>query len=63
MADEGERLMADRVKRTYRGRTYYAKSSRPGKKSQRVKSHCRRPSGTVMGRILAKLRDDRDMPF
>lgn len=34
--------MAQRVKRTYRGRTYTVKSKRPGKRTVRVKPYCRR---------------------
>lgn len=34
--------MADRVKRRYRGRTYTAKSSRPGRKTVKVRAYCRR---------------------
>jgi hypothetical protein len=52
--------MADRVKRRYRGQTYYAKSSRPGKKTVRVKAHCRKPP---LSRLVAKFLADRDIPF
>lgn len=50
--------MADRTKRTYRGRTYYAKSTRPGKKRVKVKAHCRRKPKTFAQRFARN-----DLPF
>jgi hypothetical protein len=41
--------MADRVKRSYRGKTYYVKSKRPGKKVQWVRGYCRRKIKTLRG--------------
>jgi hypothetical protein len=51
--------MADRVKRSYRGETYYAKSKRPGKKTQRVRGYCRRKAKT----LAERMKRDRDWPF
>jgi hypothetical protein len=51
--------MAERVKRTWRGQTYYVKSSRPGKKRVRVKGHCRRKPKSMAARFFGSS----DMPF
>lgn len=56
--------MADRVKRRWRGQTYWAKSTRPGKKRVHVKGHCRREPKSVAERVLSSYRPyTDDMPF
>lgn len=55
--------MADRVKRSYRGRTYTVASQRPGKKRVRVKSYCRRKPKTVAERVAGSYRQAREWGF
>lgn len=40
--------MADRVKRSYRGKTYTTASKRPGRKTVPVKGYCRRPPTSAL---------------
>lgn len=55
--------MADRVKRSYRGRTYTVASSRPGKKRVHVKSYCRRKPKTLGERLNAASAKAREWGF
>jgi hypothetical protein len=54
--------MADRVRRTYRGQSYTAKSSRPGHKRVHVKGHCRRKA-TVADRIMGSYKQAKEWGF
>lgn len=54
--------MADRVKRTYRGRSYTAKSTRRGNKRVKVKAYCRRPP-TLVDRINGAMAKAREWGF
>jgi hypothetical protein len=51
--------MADRVKRTWRGKTYTVKSTRPGKKRVTVRPYCRRKPRTFAERYHS----NNDLPF
>ena len=55
--------MADRVKRSYRGRSYTVASARPGKKRVHVKGYCRRKPKSIAERISLSYDKAREWGF
>jgi len=55
--------VADRVKRSYRGRTYTVASTRPGKKRVHVTGYCRRKPKSVAERVLGSYKQAKEWGF
>lgn len=55
--------MADRVKRSYRGRSYTVASKRPGRKTVAVKGYCRKPPLSRLAKSLAALAKSKEWGF